>query len=137
MRVVRPTSALNDNYLPTTSISLTPETVSPWTISESAKRLPLHGVRVLRALLSPFWYNRACPVFLRRRPLSDVTRILSQIESGDPSAAEQLLPLVYDELRKLAAAKLAHEKPGQTLQATALGHEAYLGLVQVEQAGGG
>jgi len=61
--------------------------------------------------------------------MSEVTRILSQIESGDPSAAEKLLPLVYDELRKLAAAKLAHEKPGQTLQATALVHEAYLRLV--------
>lgn len=61
--------------------------------------------------------------------MSDVTRILSQVESGDPSAAEQLLPLVYDELRKLAAAKLAQEKPGQTLQATALVHEAYLRLV--------
>jgi RNA polymerase sigma factor (TIGR02999 family) len=61
--------------------------------------------------------------------LSDVTQILSQIESGDPSASEQLLPLVYNELRKLAAAKLAHEKPGQTLQATALVHEAYLRLV--------
>ena len=61
--------------------------------------------------------------------MSDVTRILSQIDSGDPSAAEQLLPLVYDELRKLAAAKLAHEKPGQTLQATALVHEVYLRLV--------
>jgi RNA polymerase sigma factor (TIGR02999 family) len=65
--------------------------------------------------------------------MSDVTRILSQIESGDPSAAEQLLPLVYDELRKLAAAKLAHEKPGQTLQATALVHEAYLKLVDLEK----
>src|SRR5678810_477939 len=61
--------------------------------------------------------------------MSDVTRILSQIESGDPSAAEKLLPLVYDELRKLAAAKLAKERPGQTLQATALVHEAYLRLV--------
>src|SRR5512145_2668916 len=61
--------------------------------------------------------------------MSDVTRILSQIDSGDPAAAEQLLPLIYDELRKLAAAKLAHEKPGQTLQATALVHEAYLRLV--------
>ena len=61
--------------------------------------------------------------------MSDVTQILSQIESGDPSAAEQLLPLVYEELRKLAAAKLAHEKPGQTLQATALVHEAYLRLI--------
>jgi len=61
--------------------------------------------------------------------MSDVTQILSQIDSGDPSAAEQLLPLVYDELRKLAAARLAQEKPGQTLQATALVHEAYLRLV--------
>src|ERR671911_1230405 len=66
--------------------------------------------------------------------MSDVTQILSQIESGDPSAAEQLLPLVYEELRKLAAAKLAQEKPGQTLQATALVHEAYLRLVDVEKA---
>jgi RNA polymerase sigma factor (TIGR02999 family) len=62
--------------------------------------------------------------------MSDVTRILSQIESGDPSAAEKLLPLVYDELRKLAAAKLALEKPGQTLQATALVHEVFLRLVK-------
>jgi len=61
--------------------------------------------------------------------MSDVTRILSAIEQGDPSAAEQLLPLVYDELRQLAAQKLAHEKPGQTLEATALVHEAYLRLV--------
>src|SRR6186713_2414837 len=66
--------------------------------------------------------------------MSDVTHILSQIESGDPSAAEQLLPLVYDELRKLAAAKLAQERPGQTLQATALVHDAYVRLVDVEQA---
>jgi RNA polymerase sigma factor (TIGR02999 family) len=68
--------------------------------------------------------------------MSDVTRILSQIESGDPNAAEKLLPLVYDELRKLAAVKLAQEKPGQTLQATALVHEAYLRLVGGEQAQG-
>ena len=66
--------------------------------------------------------------------MSNVTRILSQIESGDLSAAEQLLPLVYDELRKLAAVKLAQEKPGQTLQATALVHEAYLRLVDVGKA---
>lgn len=65
--------------------------------------------------------------------MSDVTQILSQIESGDPSAAEQLLPLVYEELRKLAAAKLAFEKPGQTLQATALVHEAFLRLVAAPQ----
>src|SRR5262249_52364028 len=61
--------------------------------------------------------------------MSDVTRILSAIEHGDTSAAEQLLPLVYDELRQLASQKLAHEQPGQTLQATALVHEAYLRLV--------
>jgi RNA polymerase sigma factor (TIGR02999 family) len=66
--------------------------------------------------------------------VSDVTHILSAIEQGDPSAAEQLLPLVYEELRQLAAQKLAQEKPGQTLQATALVHEAYLRLVDVEQA---
>src|SRR5262245_40553535 len=66
--------------------------------------------------------------------MSDVTRILSAIENGDPSAAEQLLPLVYEELRKLAAQRLAQERPGQTLQATALVHEAYLRLVDVEQA---
>ena len=66
--------------------------------------------------------------------MSDVTRILSAIEQGDPHASEQLLPLVYDELRKLAAAKLAQEKPGQTLQATALVHEAYVRLVDVDQA---
>jgi RNA polymerase sigma factor (TIGR02999 family) len=64
--------------------------------------------------------------------MSDVTQILSRIESGDPNAAEQLLPLVYDELRKLAASRLATEKPGQTLQATALVHEAYLRLVDVD-----
>jgi len=66
--------------------------------------------------------------------MSDVTRILSQIESGDPAAAEQLLPLVYEELRKLAAARLAQEKPGQTLQATALVHDAYIRLVDVDKA---
>jgi RNA polymerase sigma factor (TIGR02999 family) len=65
--------------------------------------------------------------------MSDVTHILSAIEQGDPHAAEQLLPLVYDELRKLAATKLAQEKPGQTLQATALVHEAYLRLVDVDK----
>ncbi len=65
--------------------------------------------------------------------MTDVTQILSQIEQGDPSAAEQLLPLVYDELRKLAAQKMDQEKPGQTLQATALVHEAYIRLVDAEK----
>jgi RNA polymerase sigma factor (TIGR02999 family) len=66
--------------------------------------------------------------------MNDVTRILSAIENGDLHDADQLLPLVYDELRRLAAHKLAQEKPGQTLQPTALVHEAYLRLVDVEQA---
>jgi RNA polymerase sigma factor (TIGR02999 family) len=66
--------------------------------------------------------------------MSDVTRILSAIEQGEPQAAEKLLPLVYEELRHLATQKLAQEKPGQTLQATALVHEAYLRLVDVEKA---
>jgi RNA polymerase sigma factor (TIGR02999 family) len=67
-------------------------------------------------------------------PVSEVTRILSAIEQGDPHAAEQLLPVVYDELRKLAAQRLALEKPGQTLEATALVHEAYVRLVDVDKA---
>jgi RNA polymerase sigma factor (TIGR02999 family) len=66
--------------------------------------------------------------------MHEVTRILSAIEHGDPHAADELLPLVYDELRKLAAQKLAQEKPGQTLQATALVHEAYLRLVDTDKA---
>jgi RNA polymerase sigma factor (TIGR02999 family) len=78
------------------------------------------------AVFSPFLVSDVLTV-------SDVTFILAQIESGDPSAAEQLLPLVYDELRKLAAAKLANERPGQTLQATALVHDAYVRLVDVDQ----
>ena len=65
--------------------------------------------------------------------MSDVTRILSEIEQGDPAAAEQLLPLVYDQLRRLAVQRMAREKPGQTLDATGLVHEAYLRLVDVEQ----
>ena len=67
--------------------------------------------------------------------MNDVTRLLSAIEAGDPKAAEGLLPLVYDELRKLASQKLAQEKPGQTLQATALVHEAYLRLVGPDDPG--
>jgi RNA polymerase sigma factor (TIGR02999 family) len=66
--------------------------------------------------------------------MHDVTRVLSAIEQGDPNAAEQLLPLVYDELRKLAAERMAHEKPGQTLQATALVHDAYVRLVDVDKS---
>ena len=68
-------------------------------------------------------------------PMNEVTRILSAIEHGDPRAAEQLLPMVYDELRKLAAQRLAREKPGQTLQATALVHDAYLRLVGTQDPG--
>ena len=66
--------------------------------------------------------------------MTDVTRILFAIEQGDPHGAEQLMPLIYDELRQLAAQRLAHEMPGQTLQATALVHEAYLRLVDVDRA---
>ena len=65
--------------------------------------------------------------------MTEVTRILSALQQGDPTAAEQLLPLVYDELRRLAAQRLAQEKPGQTLQATGLVHEAYLRLVDVDK----
>lgn len=72
--------------------------------------------------------------FRRTDRMNEVTRILSAIEQGDPHAAEQLLPLVYDELRKLAAQRLAQEKPGQTLEATALVHEAYLRLVGQNEA---
>src|SRR5438874_591194 len=68
--------------------------------------------------------------------MSEVTRILDAIQNGNAQAADHLLPLVYDELRKLAAARLAHEKPGQTLQATALVHEAYLRLVGHSASGG-
>src|SRR5213075_1499452 len=67
--------------------------------------------------------------------MTDVTRILNAIEQGDPHAASRLLPLVYDELRQLAAQRLARERPGQTLQATALVHEAYLRLVGNERRG--
>jgi len=77
------------------------------------------------------WQVSAAADILGR--MTDVTRILSAIEQGDPQAAEKLLPLVYDELRQLAARKMAQEAPGQTLQATALVHEAYLRLVDVEQ----
>ena len=66
--------------------------------------------------------------------MSDVTRLLDAVERGEPQAAEELLPLVYEELRRLAAAKLAQEKPGQTLQATALVHDAYIRLVDTEKA---
>jgi RNA polymerase sigma factor (TIGR02999 family) len=67
-------------------------------------------------------------------PMNEVTRVLSAIEQGDPHAAEQLLPLVYDELRRLAAQKLAQENPGQTLEATALVHEGYIRLVDNDKA---
>src|SRR3954452_8359844 len=71
--------------------------------------------------------------FLARSSMNDVTRVLSAIERGDPQAADQLLPLVYEELRKLAAQKLAREKLGQTLQAKALVHEAYLRLLDPQR----
>ena len=78
-------------------------------------------------------YNRCTRVSLEATSMTNVSKILSAIEQGDDQAAEQLLPLVYDELRRLAAQKLRHEKPGQTLSATALVHEAYVRLVDTEQ----
>src|SRR5262249_46596073 len=84
-----------------------------------------------RVRAPPCW--PATPAAVMLDLMSEVTRILSAVEQGDPNAAGQLLPLVYDELRRLAAERLAHEKPGQTLQATALVHEAYLRLVDVDQ----
>src|SRR5947208_10671997 len=84
-----------------------------------------------RVLTPPCWPVTSAAVMLDL--MTDVTRILSAIEQGDPSAAAELLPLVYDELRKLAAARLAQEKPGQTLQATALVHEAYVRMVDVDK----
>src|SRR5262245_58632968 len=81
-----------------------------------------------------WWEPSSCDRASTDSPMNEVTRILSAIEQGEPNAASQLLPLVYDELRQLAAQKLAQEKPGQTLQATALVHEAYLRLVGAEQA---
>src|SRR5256886_16774297 len=107
-------------------------------VAEVARRLPRFGVPG-----PPSFRNRARswtegvpprPSSFGVSPMSEVTRILSAAEQGDPHAPEQLLPLVYDELRKLAAERLAREKPGQTLQATALVHEAYLRLVDVERA---
>lgn len=100
---------------------------------------PAHAIDIRRILCratepghGPF---RMRPWGLRQAPaMSDVTRILSAIEQGDPHAADQLLPLVYDELRKLAARKLSQERPGQTLQATALVHEAYLRLVEPDDS---
>ncbi len=79
-------------------------------------------------------YNVQLPGQLDALYMNHVTEILSRLEAGDPTAAEQLLPLVYAELRKLAAARLAREKPGQTLQPTALVHDAYLRLVDVQTA---
>src|SRR5207237_4509959 len=88
-------------------------------------------------VLTPAYEVASLPVMslgVMLATMSEVTRILSAIEQGDPQVSEQLLPLVYGELRKLAAQKLAQEAPGQTLQATALVHEAYLRLVDVEKA---
>ena len=92
--------------------------------------LPQTRLKLRGAAAQWNWHTRGCILFF----MGDVTQILSAIEQGDSSAAEQLLPLVYEELRKLAAHKMAQENPGQTLQATALVHDAYIRLVDVEQA---
>jgi RNA polymerase sigma factor (TIGR02999 family) len=109
-------------------------------LSSEKEDLPLQEVSARREAqdsLLGSWTGEDIPLSFSNvcvPPMSDVTRVLSAIEQGDPHAAEQLLPLVYDELRKLAARKLAQENPGQTLQATALVHEAYLRLVDTEKA---
>jgi len=104
----------------------------PWEVSP----LSSHGeARFSDAILVESWARPIRFIHLPvPRAMSDVTQILSQIEDGDGQAAEKLLPLVYDELRRLAAAKMAQENPGQTLQPTALVHEAYIRLVDVEKA---
>lgn len=83
----------------------------------------------------PQTWRPVCPARILNVTMSDITQILEQIEQGDTSAAEDLLPLVYEELRKLASARMARESPGHTLQATALVHEAYVRLVDTDQAG--
>ena len=115
--------------------------LNPWCVGrhrENPRRHAAAGEVVAqnRAIetVEAFWNRGQWPAILSG--MSHVTRILSQIEQGDPQAAEKLLPFVYDELRKLAAAKLAQEKPGQTLQATALVHEAYLRLMADVEHGG-
>jgi RNA polymerase sigma factor (TIGR02999 family) len=101
--------------------------LSHFSISNSA------AIDLMLATRSPKVYSQSASSFVVPS-MSNVTHILSAIEQGDPAAAEQLLPLVYDELRKLAAQKLAQEKPGQTLQATALVHDAYIRLVDVDKS---
>lgn len=93
-----------------------------------------YGCRLDAGNFRPLMLHCPSKVNLGEPALSDVTQILSEIEQGDPHAADQLLPLVYEELRRLAAHRLAQEKAGQTLQATALVHEAYLRLVDVDKA---
>jgi RNA polymerase sigma factor (TIGR02999 family) len=95
--------------------------------------IPNTGHLLATGLVGGYTSAKSSRPFKPEPVMSEVTQILSAIERGDPHAAEQLLPLVYDELRQLAAQKLAHEQPGQTLQATALVHEAYLRLVGGEQ----
>src|SRR5207249_4639373 len=114
--------------------------MEPWGFETGASPAALAPTLLLRPLLAELLAEVPPSMVRVRIELSrlrlaqmnnDVTRILAAVERGDPIAAEKLLPLVYDELRKLAAQRLAHEKPGQTLQATALVHEAYVRLVDV------
>ena len=107
------------NVFGTGSSAIQPSTISP---KKTSRAIPIRN-----CYNYAIWPRGPGPLLM-----TDVTQILSQIEHGVPDAAGQLLPLVYDELRKLAASKLAQEKPGQTLQATALVHEAYLRLVGSE-----
>lgn len=100
----------------------------------SSHCLLCHIFRLAKVLLDDFSLLQSVLHFFGPSKLQNVTQILERIRSGDPVAADELLPLVYDQLRTLAMAKLAHEKPGQTLVATALVHEAYVRLVDVENA---
>lgn len=104
-----------------------------WRLSSSWRKTSLVDYVLLfgKATTNLRIVGGGCGILL---PMSDVTQILQKIEQGDAAASEQLLPLVYEELRKLAAAKLANEPPGQTLQATALVHDAYLRIVDANNA---
>ena len=102
-------------------------TTPPFPVSRRYKPPPTRKFIILAAVCLLF-----CDAWLRRCAMGDVTHILEAIDQGDPQAAEDLLPIVYDQLRRLATQKLSQEKPGQTLQATALVHEAYLRLVGSE-----
>jgi RNA polymerase sigma factor (TIGR02999 family) len=111
-----------------------PETAAVIDSAANARSVGILSEVVAVSALPGKMESTSAPPESRVYPMHEVTRILSAIEQGDGQAAEQLLPLVYDELRRVAAERMAQEKPGQTLQATGLVHEAYIRLVDVEKA---